>query len=498
MAKALFSLAAIAVACLAAPLTAGAETKAPDKPAPDFEKRSYIQGLKLLGHSFAGQERGGKMQMMIQGDRRYLVQTSFGHPGGWIIDVTDALNPVLVNAKAFPDGGNFQVAWRPDLKKWVAMVALQRSSLDQPGLRGVEFWDITNPRKTRLLSRWSVDGGDPARPVQEGAGPHRSYWDGGRYAYLSTSPDNSFYLPGAQGGGHGHGDPHTGYQNGLQVIDVADVLKPKLASNWHMPGQKLSEAAERAASPAYAEPFAATSIHGPVYVPRPVEAGGRYGYGSWGGFGMVINDLSDPAHPRMVSNWVPYPRALGRGLSVHTVDVARLDRGFVLVTPEEFVAGCDTPRMRSYVVDVQDPANPRQIAELPTPVPPAEAPYKTFCNRHGRFGVHNGPHLKAPGKVHPDFTCYTWFNAGLQCLNIADPARPKFTSYFIPGQGADDGIQARGIRTADDVFIEWDRKLIWVSSDTGNYLLSAPELGEPVLGPAAAKEWVLGVNGGHP
>ena len=136
---------------------------------------------------------------------------------------------------------------------------------------------------------------------------------------------------------------------------------------------------------------------------------------------------------------------------------------------------------------------------LPSPVPPAEAPYKSFCGRYGRFGTHNAPHLKAPGKADPNFTCYTWFNAGLQCYDIADPKTPKIISYFIPEQGADDGVQVMGIRTVDDVFIEWDRKLIWISTDTGNYLLSSPRLGEPILKPMAVKQWTLdGLNKGHP
>jgi hypothetical protein len=480
-----------AIACISAPLGvhAQAETPAAGAPKPTFEKRSYIHGLTLLDHSFPGQERGGKMQMMIKGDRRYLVQTAFGHPGGWIIDVSDPLNSVLVNAKAFPDGENFQVAWRNDLKKWICMVTLQKNELDTPGLRGVEFWDITDPEHTKLLSSWAVDGGDPARELQGGSGPHRSYYDGGRYAYLSTSPDNDSYL--TQG-------LHKGYQNSLQIIDVSDITKPKLVSNWHMPGQVISEAAERAASAIYADPSAMTWIHGPVYVPKPIEAGGRYGYGSWGGLGMVINDLSDPAHPTMVANWVP-PRVAGRGLAVHTIDVTRLNRGFVIVTPEEFGAGCDTPRMGSYVLDVHDPAKPVKLADLPFPIPPKEAPYTSFCGRYGRFGAHNAPHLKAPGEANPNFTCYSWFAAGLQCFDISDPRAPKIVSYFVPEQGADDGIRANGIRTVDDVFIEWDRRLIWISTDTGNYVLSAPQLGEPVLKPMAVKTWTLpGLNKGAP
>lgn len=480
----------ISVACVAAAGAAHAQQGAPDDPKPVYEKRSYISNLTVLGHSFAGQERGGKLQMMIQGDRRYLVQTSFGHPGGWIIDVSDPLKPVLVNDKAFPEGDNFQVAWRDDLQKWVLMVALQKSAPDRPGLRGVEFWDITDPKSTKKLSSWSVDGGDPSRTLQEGSGPHRSYYDGGRYAYLSTSPDNSFYL--SEGA-------HKGYQNGLQILDVSDITRPKLVSNWHMPGQQASEAEARAASAAYADPNSINSIHGPVYVPKTVEAGGRYGYGSWGGLGMVINDLGDPASPKMVSNWVPSPRVSGRGLMVHTVDVTRLERGFVIVTPEEFRPGCASPRFESFVVDVRDPANPKQLAKLPSPVPPPEAPYKSFCERYGRFGAHNAPHLKAPGKADPNFTCYSWFAAGLQCFDIADPKAPQIVSYFVPEQGADDGVRARGARTVDDVFIEWDRKLIWIATDTGNYLLSSPRLGEPVLKPATASTWTLdGLNKGHP
>lgn len=478
---------AFAVGCLAAP--AIAQEGAPTAAKPNFEKRSYIKGLTLLGHSFVGEERGGKMQMMIQGDRRYLVQTSFGHPGGWIIDVSNPLKPVVINSKAFPDGENFQVAWRSDLKKWICMVTLQKNKLDAPGLRGVQFWDITDPSNTKLLSSWAVDGGDPGRPLQEGSGPHRSYYDGGRYAYLSTSSDNSFYLtePG-----------RTGYQNHMQVIDVSNITKPRLVANWHVPGQRKDEVEARKASGPYNDPTAMTSIHGPVYVPTPIEKGGKLGYGSWGGLGMVIQDLSDPANPKMVSNWVP-PSVGGRGLAVHTVDVTRLYRGFVIVTPEEFGAGCNTPRMHAYIMDVRDPAKPTVISELPFPTPPPEAPYKSFCGRYGRFGAHNAPHLKAPGKANPNFTCYSWFAAGLQCFDISDPKRPTIVSYFLPEQGASDGIQAHGIRTVDDVFIEWDRGLIWISTDTGNYLLSAPQLGKPVLKPMAEKEWNLsGLNQGHP
>ena len=49
------------------------------------------------------------------------------------------------------------------------------------------------------------------------------------------------------------------------------------------------------------------------------------------------------------------------------------------------------------------------------------------------------------------------------------------------------------------MFVEWDRKLIWLASDTGLWVLSTGELGDPILGPLRVAEWSLpGLNDGHP
>ena len=65
-------------------------------------------------------------------------------------------------------------------------------------------------------------------------------------------------------------------------------------------------------------------------------------------------------------------------------------------------------------------------------------------------------------------------------------------------QGGDLEVWNSYNRTVDIVFVEWDRKLIWVGSDTGLYVVSTPELGKPVLGPMEVDEWSLdGLNEGH-
>ncbi len=105
---------------------------------------------------------------------------------------------------------------------------------------------------------------------------------------------------------------------------------------------------------------------------------------------------------------------------------------------------------------------------------------------------------KAPGKPHPNFSCYSYFVAGAQCFDLTDPTRPRNTASFIPPQGGDLKVWNSYNRTVDIVFVEWDRKLIWVGSDTGLYLVSTPELGKPVLAPMEVEEWSLpDLNEGH-
>jgi hypothetical protein len=51
------------------------------------------------------------------------------------------------------------------------------------------------------------------------------------------------------------------------------------------------------------------------------------------------------------------------------------------------------------------------------------------------------------------------------------------------------------LRDTDAVFIEWDRKLMWVGTGSGLYLVVSPALGKPMLGPMRVKEWSLpGLN----
>jgi len=466
-----------------------------------LDRNMYRKNTDVLAHFGPGEQRGGKMQMMAIGTRRFLFQQ------GDVIEVTEPLKPKMLNKGGYV-GNQLQVAYNAKLGKWILMTGagvagtfstpqwpngkydnpeLIKQNINQKGLRGVRFYDTSDPAKIAPLSEWSCDQGDPKREIQTGSGTHRNYYDGGQYAYLDTAPDNSFT----------HMESSVRYYaNGIQVIDVSDPTQPKFIANWWLPGQRDGEEEAYKKWREYGDKKSFTTLHGPMYVPQKVEDGGRYGYSAYSAFGMMIHDLSDIKNPKLIGRF--YPKMKPGAIPFHTIDIARLNRGFVITNPEALNPDCNEPYQPLWVVDVKDPTKPKSIAQLPVPVPPADAPYRTFCDKRGRFGSHNPPHMKAPGRPDPNFTAYSFFNAGVQLFDIRNPAQPHNVGYFIPPQPGSLDDYLSYPRDTDNVFVEWDRRLMWVATGTGIYLITSPALGKPMLEPMPVKQWSLpGLNVGH-
>ena len=165
-----------------------------------LDRRMYIHNMELLAHFVPGQHRGGKMQMMSVGSRRYLVQQ------GDVIDISDVRKPAMFNKGGF-EGYQVQVAYNKNLKKWILMTGAQTpitdstpeapmGKYDDPhlddkrknykGLRGVRFYDASDPAKMVKISEFSTGA--------TGQGTHRNYYDGGKYAYLDTAPDETVLI----------------------------------------------------------------------------------------------------------------------------------------------------------------------------------------------------------------------------------------------------------------------------------------------------------------
>lgn len=461
-----------------------------------LDRRTYIQNMEVLAHIEPGARRGGKLQMMAIGNRRYLIQQ------GDIIDVSDLHKPGMYNRKCF-EGGQVQAAYNKGLKKWILMTGAQApitdstpaapmGKYDDPhladkwrnykGLRGVRFYDISDPSKVVKLSEFSTGA--------TGSGTHRNYYDGGKYAYLDTAPDDTFIHQPSY---------FRPLVNGNMVVDCSDPSNAKEVSFWWVPGSRKGEEAEydkwvwsKLVPPKVAgdqTPFA--GLHGPVYVPKKLEDGGTRGYGAFGCNGFIILDLSDPTHQKEIGRFEPPPQYAGMGIAFHTIYCGVMDRGFVITNGETTNSDCNQIFLPNWVVDIRDEQHPVPVAQFPRPVPPPNAPYDDFCFKRGRFGTHNPPHLKAPGKPRQDFIAHSYFIGGLRCYDIGNLYKPEEVAYFIPPQGGDLSDWGSWNRTVDNVFIEWDRNIIYAAADTGIYALSCPNLGKPILDPMPVKEWSL-------
>src|SRR6266849_9827858 len=88
-----------------------------------LDRRMYIRNMEVLAHFMPGHVRNGKMQLLSIGNRRYMFQQ------GDVIDVSDVRKPTFYNKGGF-EGGQVQVAYNKNLKKWILMTGAQTPITD--------------------------------------------------------------------------------------------------------------------------------------------------------------------------------------------------------------------------------------------------------------------------------------------------------------------------------------------------------------------------------
>ncbi len=358
---------------------------------------------KAIGYSdLAG--RGGAFKMAIRevNGRWYLYMGHLWHRGWSIVDVTDPASPTFVKFVPWPTDNTWTI--QMELHGNLMITALERQQaawggdLTKPFDEGVVLWDISDPVNPKQLSQWKTGG----------TGTHRNGYPGGKYAYLSAA------MPG-----------YSGYI--LVILDVSDPKAPKEAGRWWMPGQKDGEPPLPVSAPGIP-----TGIHGPAVI----EGNRAYlGYGP----AVVILDITNVAAPKVVGQLRLDP-PFGQGVvAVH--DVALIPGRSLLLANSEAVAGdnpastsCDEPFPGAMLIDIKDETKPRLVSMLPTPAPPAGAPYTSFCDKGGRFGPHN-PNLEyhlPDVQTQGDLVYLTYFNAGLRIFDIRNPRVPTEVGWFVP------------------------------------------------------------------
>ena len=456
-----------------------------------LDRKQYIHNMDIHAHLPGSSIAGGEplMAMWAKGRQRMLPA------GGAWVDISDAKKPVAVTPARRGAGG--AVVYNTKLKKWIAMSSaaaplssatpefpfgqynkeLRDRTINYKGLRGIRTWDVTDPTKPNLLQEFSTG--------EKGMGTHMNFYDGGKYAYLECAWDDQLRMENAQ----------RPMSHGIMIVDLSDPAHVKEVSRWWAPGQRRGEENEYKKYTFAGDESSWTGCHGSMSVPKRPEDGGTVGYAGFGAFGMYVMDLTDITKPKPYGKLRYEYETIG-GIPFHTCYPVIADaahprlQNIVIGVPETIQADCREPYKIPYVVDVRDPRNPKIIGFFPRPVAPPDAPYSDFCFARGRFGSHNTQCWLAPGASRPEIIAITWFNAGIRVFDLSNPAAPKEVAWFVPPRdGEIDKYESWWRGTSEDVFVEWDRNLIWLGTHEGSYCLSTPALGKPVLEPRRVEKW---------
>jgi len=331
--------------------------------------------VRKIGHSDLD-GWGDTMQIWVERNVAYVGASGDGkHEGTTILDVANPKKPkVIARIPAPQNTHSHKVRVRDGIM--VVNNEFLRGSDGSGFVPGVRVYDVSNPKKPRLITTFKTGG----------RGVHRFNWDMER---------EMLYLP--------TGD--EGYRNRiLWIVDFKDPAKPKLISKWWLPGQW--EAGGEASQERPGESF---RCHG-----APMIHKDHMYIGYWDA-GLVVLDVKDIAHPKLVAHFDWSPPYLG---NTHS-SVPLQGRDFLVVTDETTVDNCVKPPTFMWIMNIAAP-------DHPIPVSTYQVPTDGFCKRGGRFGAHN---------VHEDIedlVYVTWFNAGLRIVDISNPYSPKEVGYYIP------------------------------------------------------------------
>lgn len=376
------------------------------------------KNMQLLAHhelnGFGNVGEGMVIQLARDGRRVLWLAHESAPKNVTALDVTDPRKPSVILQTDLPHHDMRSNSL--DLAGDLLVVAYQTKTV---GLKpaGFEIFDVADPGRPRSVAFFDASG-------PHSRGVHHLWFVDGAYVHIASGAadfkarnpkDDQFY----------------------RIVDVRQPSKPAEVGRWWLPGTRDGDSEPPPARhPTFDSGFRAHNTN--VYPQRPDRA--------WVGYldgGAVILDISDMAHPRLVSRWDYHPPFPG---FTHTL-VPLLSRGLMIVSDEAVrEGGEDWPKL-VWVVDVRDETNPVPIATCPLP------PVAEFKGRGGRYGAHNlHENRPAPGAwTSETIVVGTFFNGGVRAYDVSDPFRPTEVAYHVPAPPR--GSRAGAVQI-NDVFID--------------------------------------------
>ncbi len=346
-----------------------------------------------------------------------------------------------------------------------------------PHLKGFKTYRMNGPMPEdwTLLSERTTDLDTPSAPIgaQQGSGVRDiPEWKGGKYMFVAAAPDDKHALTEY---------PNDLYSAGYQAWDMSDPTNPTFVGSITMPGQILGDPKHEAVFKANERAGNRTSWFGArmsLFVPTPVEEGGKYGYAAMGGLGFFVVDISNPAHMKVVSN-LNFPASVA-GTEADYIDISQVKTsGLLYFSGYPLNNDCWEPYKDVHIIDVNDPEKPKKIGVLPRPAAPKDAPFVDFCQRGGSFGPKRTGYYTQPGVSREGILPFNFYNAGLQVFDATDPKNPTVGAYFVPRFDETRMPDYAIGNLSHSVYVEYDRNLFWLFTNHGIYVLSSPMLGEP-------------------
>ena len=380
---------------------------------------AYPGSFELVGHDPL-LYRGMNAAIAVAGDYVYVgSRTDGSHPdsGVLVVNVHDPANPQVVGTITVPDEGkpaessrelrimpqqHLLVVLNHGCSELIHVCANATQAGENLATSTIKFYDIAgdNAAAPKLVATYTPSRGEPQTP-------HELFiWNDpqtpGRVLLYETTPSTV-----------------SSHKNQLIVTDLSHAREgqfPEIAT-WNVN---------------LGDPKADTRLHS-----LTVSYDGRRAYLAYLGGGFMVADTSDfadnVANPQFRLITQPADRVHWGDPGAHSAIQIPGKPNWVMTTDEVYgqlggllpAHGCPWgwPRF----IDISDPAHPRVAAEyrMPWNDPATCASTPPDRENFASFSSHN-PTLT------PDLAFVTWHSAGLQAIDISDPAHPAPAAMFLP------------------------------------------------------------------
>jgi choice-of-anchor B domain-containing protein len=325
--------------------------------------RSAPLGEELGGLELVGQDRLGVApngDIWVHGQYAYLGTAALGTTAGCgagvkVVDISDPAHPQPLSPIVTSLDSDYQ-----DVAVISANTQFFQGDLLAAGLqvcrsggaRGVQFWDGTDPRRPRRLGF-----------VETGAA------SGGVHELSLLQRENRVFallaVPGSEARGEG-GD--------FRIVEATDPRNPRQIADWGIEEDLglIRSSLGQGDSPSVFCHSAAANVEGTV------------AYLSYWDAGIIILDISDPSKPRFIGRTMYAPGEEGNAHSIWLASSGKI----LLVADEDVSPGRGRTESTTWgflrLYDLSDLAHPRQISTFVTQntqrFPPPDAGWYTVHN----------------------------------------------------------------------------------------------------------------------